>query len=169
MDNIQANYTDIVDIAQHCDKYKLKIAETNARDYDISPIFCDIECYFEDNDVSDDDEVYRGGVIGRFTFGGLDKILALFSFARYVENSIYTDTGSGFVRKDHGNSFPVQMSEVKDIALQHRKMAKIEIERLKSYVCGKSKCSCICDGKLCDKKTPNATLLGTRSRNISRR
>lgn len=169
MENIKANYEGIVDIAKHCDKYKLAIAENNAKEYDISKLFCDLECYFDDNEVEESDELYTGGKIGYFNFGGLNRILALFSYARYVENSIYTDTGSGFVRKDHSNSFPVQHNELKDISLQHRLMAKAEIERLKSYICGKSKCACICDGGLCGKSDINTKLARKNGRNISRR
>src|SRR5699024_9968700 len=55
----------------------------------------------------EDNPLFLGDIIDTFPFGGLNKIFALYSYSRYVENSIYTDTGSGFVRKDHSNSFPV--------------------------------------------------------------
>ena len=166
MERIDADYQNIVDIAKHCDKDKLKIAENNAMAYDLTPIICDIQDFLKGKDEMN--PIFRGGKVGVFDFGGLNKIYALFSYARYVENSIYVDTGSGFVRKDHGNSFPVQLNEVKDIALQHRKMADTEIQRLKAYICQENSVNkCICDGNFCDKKA-NTTLTNRNSYNVSK-
>lgn len=39
--NIIPNYAGIVDIAQHCDKYKLEIAQNNAINYDLQCIYLD--------------------------------------------------------------------------------------------------------------------------------
>ena len=168
---IIADYTGIVDIAKHCDKAKLAIAENNALEYDIPQVLCDLKCYFDEfqEEVPMDDEVFIGGSIGYFNFGGLNKILALFSYANYVENSIYIDTGSGFVRKDHGNSMPVMHNDLKDISVQHRSMAKEEVLRLLAYACKSSKCKCICAGDLCGKAGYNTRLSRSRGRNVSRR
>lgn len=162
-----ANYENIVDVAKHCDTYKLRIAETNAMDYDMQNVLCEFENYIEGK--LPEDEIYVGGKIGIFNFGGLNKIYGLFSYARYVENSIYVDTGSGFVRKDHGNSFPVQMAEVKDIAQQHRVMALTEIERLRAYICNENGTDCICGGKYCDAKKRNTTLTARKSYEVRKR
>lgn len=162
------NYDKIVDIARHCDRSKLEIAEQNALTYDLTPLMCRIEKHLEG--IDDSDPIYSGGKVGIFDFGGLNKIYALYSYARYVEGSIYVDTGSGFVRKDHGNSFPLQMSDVKDVASQHRTMAVIEWDRLNAHICSISNSnSCICDGVYCSSKERNSTLTGRRFRNISRR
>ena len=169
---IQTNTGDVVvtvDIAEHCDKTKLAIAEVNAMDYDLASVLCDLDCYFKEGEVPEDDPIYIGGTIKHFKFRGLNGLLGLYSYARYVENSIYVDTGSGFVRKDHSNSFPIQKSELTDIALQHRTMAKIEVERLMAYACSNSKCNCICSGSLCDKSKLNSRLSRSRGRNVSRR
>lgn len=161
-------YVGIVDVAKHCDKYKLEIAETNAFEYDLKEKLCDI--WEKINDLgSDENEIWTGD---DKTFGGVYKIWALFSYARYVENSIYVDTGSGFVRKDHSNSFPVQLSEVKDIARQHVKMAEVEITRLRRYLCGLKgfylDSACHCDGHDCEKRQ-KATLFERRGRNVNRK
>lgn len=162
-----ANYLDIVDVAKHCDRYKLRIAENTAMSYDIQPLICEFEKHIEGK--ADDDKIYVGGKIGVYDFGGLNKIFALFSYARYVENSIYVDTGSGFVRKDHGNSMPVLLNEVKDIAQQHREMAIVEIERLRAYVCNENGNECICGGAYCDAKKRNTTLTARKSFEIKKK
>lgn len=162
MDKIVPNYIDIVDIAKHCDNRKLKIAENLAKQYDVFEMFCEIEDFAENKPA--DDPIYIGGE----NFGGLNKIFGFLSYSRYVENSIYVDTAAGFVRKDHGNSFPISHAEIKDVARQHRKIANTEFERLKSYVCKQQTNSrCVCDGSICGKKT-NTTLTDSKSYNISK-
>lgn len=148
-------YTDIADVAKHCDKSKLKIAEKNAYEYDLKELFCNewdkiIEEENEDVDL------------------WMSKIWALFSYARYVENSIYVDTASGFVRKDHSNSFPIPLSEIRTIAIQYRDMAMIEVERMRGSLCGKGWFgNCICDGR-CENKN-KARLFQREGKNLTRK
>lgn len=175
-----SNYIGIVDVAQHCDKSKLEIAQNNAFEYDLKEELCDIwakVCRLPYGDVIltgnydkceeslGDNEEYVP------QFGGVLKIWALFSYARYTENSIYTDTGSGMVRKDHSNSFPVQLSELKSISKQHIKMAEVEIERLYSYLCTQTDffpdSECHCKDKSCDKKQ-KATMFARGGRTLNR-
>src|SRR5690625_2736207 len=108
-------YKCIGEVAKHCDNEKLCIAENQALDYDVKEKLCDI--WDRIDDLMSDEESNKI----------ILKIWALFSYARYVENSIFTDTASGFVRKDHSNSFPVTLSEIKDITKQYRSMALTEI------------------------------------------
>ena len=158
---MKPTYNDIADIARHCDKTKLKIAETQAFEYDLKEELCDIW-----------DEVWIGDDSGS---GDLDddmlqvlKIWGLFSYSRYVENSIYTDTGSGLVRKDHSNSFPVQLNEIKTVGRQYRDMALIEVKRLKESFCKENKPkSCVCDGA-CKRTNGETKLFPRRGKNLNR-
>lgn len=162
-----ANYID-VDIAKHCDKYKLDIAEGNALQYDMHPLMCNIEKNLEG--INDNDPIYVGGKVGIYDFGGLNRIFGLYAYARYVENSIYVDTGSGLVRKDHSNSFPVQLNEVKDIAQQHRTMAMAEWDKLNAYICSQNTSSaCSCSGTYCGSRKRNTTLTQRKGYNVTRR
>ena len=154
-EKIQPNYDGVVDIARNCDRAKLQIAQNNAISYDLDEIRCKFLEEIEDADKFD--KIFVGGVIHGFEFGGLNKISALFSYARYVENSIYVDTGSGLVRKDHSNSIPFQVEEVKNLASQHRRMAKVEIDRLSAYICSLKGDKCKCGTDICDKKNKGQT------------
>ncbi len=142
------DYANIADVAKHCDKSKLKIAETQAWDYDIREVFCDI---FPD---SEEDE-------------RIAKVWALYSYARYVENSFYIDTASGFVRKDHSNSFPVQINELKAVANQYRTMAEIEGRRMKEVICRERVGECFCGGGCRDSKN-KARIFTKKGKNISK-
>jgi len=173
------NYIGIVDVAQHCDKSKLMIAQNNAFEYDLKEELCDIWpkiCGLPEDDViltgneKQCDESQGDNVEYIPHFGGVLKIWALFSYARYSENSIYTDTGSGMVRKDHSNSFPVQMSELKVISKQHIKMAEVEINRLYRYLCESDFYTdgrCHCREDKCDKKQ-KATMFARGGRTLNR-
>lgn len=141
------DYEDIADVAKHCDKTKLKIAENQAWEYDLKEKLCDIW-----DDVETDIR--------------LEKVWSLFSYARYVENSFYVDTASGFVRKDHSNSFPVQMNELKAVANQYRTMADIELGRFKIELCKEKGGVCICGGK-CDRKD-NARIFEKKGKNLTK-
>lgn len=174
-----SNYIGIVDVAQHCDKAKLLIAQNNAFEYDLKEKLCDIWpriCVLPDDDViltgndSQCDESSGDNTEYVHSFGGVLKIWALYSYARYVVNSIYTDTGSGMVRKDHSNSFPVQISELKQISKQHIKMAEVEINRLYRYLCESDFYAdgrCHCREDKCDKKQ-KATLFARGGRTLNR-
>lgn len=175
-----SNYIGIVDVAQHCDKSKLLIAQNNAFEYDLKEELCDI--WPKIYNLPQDDIILTGneqpfdeseGDNTEYveTFGGVLKIWALFSYARYCENSIYTDTGSGMVRKDHSNSFPVQLAELKSISKQHIKMADVEINRLYAYLCKTAGFftdkECHCKDKSCDKKQ-KATMFTRGGRTLNR-
>lgn len=145
---MKPNYFHIAEVAKHCDKQKLHIAESQAWEYDLKEVFCDIW-----DDVKEDERI--------------EKIWALFSYARYVENSFYTDTASGLVRKDHSNSFPIPMEELKAVANQYRSMAQVEIRRFKNELCKERKNGdCFCDGG-CE-KNKGTRIFEKRGKNISR-
>lgn len=147
---MKPNYYLIGEVAKHCDKQKLLIAETQAWEYDLKVIFCDIW-----NDVKEDERI--------------EKIWSLFSYARYVENSFFTDTGSGIVRKDHQNSFPTPLSELKVIANQYRSMAGVEVERYKNELCREREGSeCICNGQCNKNGTHGTRIFEQRGKNLSR-
>lgn len=159
----EQNYKGIVDVAENCDYHKLRIAEDTSFEYDLREVFCDIWDKLKD---TQDEEILNGNS----EQGGLLKIWALFSYARYVDNSIYIDTGSGFVRKDNGNSFPIQLSEIKAISKQHRDMAQVEIKRFKRFLCKeKDICGskCYCEDETCTKRT-KSRLFVRRGRNVNR-
>lgn len=165
LNEIKPNYTGVVDVAKHCDKEKLKIAEDNAREYDMTFLCAEIDA---DIVQDEDDEIIKGGLVGGLRFGGLNKIFSYYAYARYVENSIYVDTGSGFVRKDHSNSFPVSLDELKDIANEHRRFAAEQIRRLKAYICKRHGGACECNTDLCG-NAARPTLMSRKGVNISRR
>lgn len=167
LDNIEPNYTGVLDVARHCDEEKLHIAENNARRYDLVSVICDLG---EDIEQVTErcDPIFQGGEIKGVPFGGLNLILSLFSYSRYIENSIYKDTGSGFVRKDHSNSFPVPLEDLKDMASEHRKFAANEIKRLSAYLCSEYHTNCICDTKLCTNST-RPTTTARKYKNITSR
>lgn len=167
LNELEPKYEGIVNVAQHCDQEKLNIAQDNARRYDMTSLVCDLTVNWDEVE-DNEDEIFIGGVVNGIPFGGLNLIFSLYSYARYVENSIYTDTGSGFVRKDHSNSFPVQMNELKDIASEHRKFAANEITRLKSHLCSKGQGGCVCGSSICDNNT-RPTLTARKYKNVSRR
>lgn len=149
---MKPNYGTISDLAKHCDKAKLKVAETQAFEYDLKDALCDV---WSDIDFEDEDPDNKVAIIW-----------GLFSYARYVENSTYIDTASGLVRKDHSNSFPIPLSEVQGIARQYRDMAKIEIERYLISKCKESNSDCFCGGGC--KRMNNTRLFPYRGKNLKK-
>lgn len=167
LNEIQPNYDEVVDVARHCDELKLKSAQDKARRYDMTSLVCDLDIDLDSIDP-ETDPLFVGGNVNGVPFGGINLIFSLFSYARYIEDSIYTDTGSGFVRKDHSNSFPVQMNELKDISSEHRKFAKEEIKRLNAYLCEENNSSCVCGTGICS-NSERPTLMARKFKNVSRR
>lgn len=143
------NYFHIAEVAKHCDKQKLRIAEKQAWEYDLKEKLCDIWDRVEDDER-------------------LGKAWAMYSYARYVENSFYTDTASGFVRKDHSNSFPVQINELQAVANQYRNMGDIELRRLRNELCKeRTGGDCFCGGHCKEDKT-HTRIFEKKGKNISR-
>src|SRR6476620_5288673 len=123
MNLLPAQYNCLGIIAQHCDLSKLCIAENEASSFDLAELFCDFWADIEaiNNEIKAYDEVddpkpekpenydlkkslLEGGTYtdcnGKTKpFEGVYKILAYYSYSRYIILNGFSDTPNGLVQK----------------------------------------------------------------------
>ena len=163
----QSDFQNIADVAIHCDQRKLNQAIREAQDYDLEELFCDFWNVIVTNW---DNEAYKtlidGGVYegckGNRSFAGVKKILALYTYSRYIIINNFNDTPNGNVSKNNDFSIPKTIKELEFMADKYRSMGYKEYEKATAYLCknkdsfadfeGYDCKSCGCNG-ICGSKT----------------
>lgn len=196
--NLQpSQYNCIGILAKHCDLSKLCVAENEASNFDLSELFCDF--WLEIEDIVKEIELYdlnpslpgpenyaektsllNGGVYldcseKQRPFEGVYKIMAYYSYARYIVLNGFNDTATGMVTKTNEFSIPKTLKELESFADKYRTMGKISFDRTVRYICQNSeifdykhcpKDNCGCGSEKCG--TTKAKGYGFRSRNINK-
>lgn len=189
-------YNCIGTVAQHCDSNKLCISENEASNYDLAELFCDfwyeieqieieVQTYILDPELpipDNYDEKYSLLFGGTFLdcdskqrpFGGIYKILAMYSYSRYVILNGFSDTPNGVVTKTNEFSIPKTLKELETFADKYRNMGRIEFKRTQQFLCSNKtifdydNCpdnKCGCGAKKCSGET-RAKGYGFNGRNI---
>lgn len=183
----QADFNCIGNVAQHCDKEKMCIAEKEAIQFDLSQLFCENwdeieQIYNEVNEGSLDADklnLIQGGVyIGcngkNKKHGGIRDLLAYYSYSRYVIINGYSDTATGLKQKTDTFTLPVALKELEQFAEKYRNMGLISFRQIENYLCNnkdiftwwKGNCKCGCsDGKCTGTKAKG---YGFKSTNITK-
>jgi len=149
-------------IAQHCDLSKLCIAENEASNFDLAELFCDFWVDIEaiDNEIRFYDEadepkpeqpldydlkkeLLEGGTFvdcnGKLkNFEGVYKILAYYSYSRYIILNGFSDSPNGLVQKTNEFSIPKPLKELEQFSDKYRNMGLISFGRTQRFICQNS-------------------------------
>jgi len=161
--NLQpAQYNCLGILAQHCDLSKLCIAENEASSFDLAELFCDfwVEIEAINNEIKAYDaapepkppipinyalkkELLEGGTYtdcnGKLKpFEGIYKILAYYSYSRYIILNGFSDTPNGLVQKTNEFSIPKPLKELEQFSDKYRNMGYISFGRTQSFICQNS-------------------------------
>ena len=152
----QSKYNSIGILAKHCDLSKLLVAENEASNFDLSELF--LGFWMEIETIANEVQAYitnpalpiptnyaeklfllNGGIytdcLGKQRpFEGVYKIMAYYSYARYVVLNGFNDTATGMVTKTNDFSIPKTLKELEAFADKYRTMGKISFERTMMYV-----------------------------------
>lgn len=192
-----SQYNCIGILAKHCDLSKLCVAENEASNFDLAELFCDF--WMEIEAISNEVQAYildpelpkptnytektfllNGGVYldcseKQRPFEGVYKIMAYYSYARYIVLNGFNDTATGMVTKTNDFSIPKTLKELESFADKYRTMGLISFERTVRYICQNSeifdyshcpKDKCGCGSEKCG--STKAKGYGFRSRNINK-
>lgn len=197
MNLIPAQYNCIGILAKHCDLSKLCVAENEASSFDLAELFCDfwmdieslaneVQAYIADNELpipinyAEKSFLLNGGVYldcseKQRPFEGIYKIMAYYSYARYIVLNGFNDTATGMVTKTNEFSIPKTLKELESFADKYRTMGLISFERTVRYICQNSEIfdyshcptdKCGCGSEKCG--TTKAKGYGFKSRNINK-
>lgn len=193
----QYQYNNIGIVAKHCDNKKLSVAETEASSFDLGELFCDywqeiesivleVDAYIENPQLPKPDNyedkvlLLNGGIYtdcaGKVRqFEGIYKILAYYSYSRYIILNGFSDTPNGLVQKTNEFSIPKSLKELEMFADKYRNMGRISFDRTVGFICKNSSIfefnncptnGCGCGSEKCGKT--KAKGYGLRSRNINK-
>ena len=159
MNLLPQQYNCIGILAKHCDLSKLCVAENEASNFDLAELFCDFWVEIEqinaeiiaydnaDPQPPEPPENYTGKKAlldgGNYTdcggklrpFEGIYKIMAYYSYARYVMLNGFNDTATGLVQKTNEFSIPIDQKALNNFADKYRNMGLISFERTQRYIC----------------------------------
>jgi len=107
-------------------------------------------------------------------FEGVYKIMAYYSYARYIVLNGFNDTATGMVTKTNDFSIPKTLKELEQFADKYRNMGKISFERTVRYICKNTvifdykhcPTECGCGSEKCG--ATKAKGYGFKSRNINK-
>lgn len=159
MNLLPQQYNCIGILAKHCDLSKLCVAENEASSFDLAELFCDFwveieqinaeiiaydnaeepkptppENYTEKKALLDGGNYTDCG--GKLRpFEGIYKIMAYYSYARYVMLNGFNDTATGLVQKTNEFSIPIDEKALNNFADKYRNMGLISFERTQRYIC----------------------------------
>lgn len=193
----QSQYNCIGILAKHCDLSKLCVAENEASNFDLAELFCDfwidietianeVQAYIlnpelpEPTNYEEKTFLLNGGVYldcseKQRPFEGVYKIMAYYSYARYIVLNGFNDTATGIVTKTNDFSIPKTLKELEAFSDKYRTMGLISFERTIRYICQNSeifdysncpKLECGCGSENCGKTKAKGH--GFRSRNINK-
>ena len=198
MNLLQSQYNSIGIVAKHCDLTKLSVAENEASNFDLAELFCDfwieieniaaeIQAYeasanpekVEPENYAEKTALLNGGTYldcseKQRPFEGVYKIMAYYSYARYIVLNGFNDTANGMVTKTNEFSIPKTLKELEAFADKYRNMGKISFERTVRYICKNTAIfdyahcptECGCGSESCG--STKAKGYGFRSRNINK-
>lgn len=159
MNLLQYQYNCIGTVAKHCDNSKLCVAENEASNFDLAELFCDF--WVEIEQINDEIIAYDNAQPqppeppvnyaekkalldgGNYTdcggklrpFEGVYKIMAYYSYARYVMLNGFNDTATGLVQKTNEFSIPIDQKALNNLSDKYRNMGLISFERTQRYIC----------------------------------
>jgi hypothetical protein len=158
MNILPLQYNCIGILAKHCDLSKLCVAENEASNFDLAELFCDFWVEIEQINTEviayDNAEPKPAPPVnyaekkllldgGNYTdcggklrpFEGIYKIMAYYSYARYVMLNGFNDTATGLVQKTNEFSIPIDQKALNNFADKYRNMGLISFERTQRYIC----------------------------------
>lgn len=198
--NLQhSQYNCIGIVAKHCDLSKLCVAQNEASNFDLAELFCDF--WVDIEQINDEIIAYdllpepkpekpvnydqKKALLegGNYTdcgdksrpFEGIYKILAYYSYARYVMLNGFNDTATGLVQKTNEFSIPIDQKALNSFSDKYRNMGLISFERTQRFICKNKdifeyshcpKDNCGCGSDKCG--GTKAKGYGLRSRNINK-
>jgi len=159
MNLLPSQYNCIGILAKHCDLSKLCVSENEASSFDLAELFCDF--WIEIEQINDEIIAYddapepkpeqpinytdKKALLdgGNYTdcggklrpFEGIYKIMAYYSYARYVMLNGFNDTATGLVQKTNEFSIPIDQKALNNFADKYRNMGLISFERTQRYIC----------------------------------
>lgn len=126
-------------VANHCDYYKLNIAISEALDFDLPELTCNLHIEWDSEDEEWVKLINGGEYIGcngiTYKQKGLKAVVAYFAYARYIILNGFDDTASGMVTKTNEFSIPKPLKELQAFSDKYRNMAKITFDRVSNYIC----------------------------------
>ena len=149
-------------LAQHCDLSKLCIAENEASNFDLTELFCgywmDIEAINDEIKAYDQagdpkptkpenyelkKQLLEGGTYTDCgeklrPFEGVYKILAYYSYSRYIILNGFSDSPNGLVQKTNEFSIPKSLKELEQFSDKYRNMGHTSFERTQKFMCQNS-------------------------------
>jgi len=208
----QSQYNCIGILAKHCDLSKLCVAENEASNFDLSELFLgfwmeietivsEVEAYIVNPSLpvpinyTEKSFLLNGGIytdcLGKQRpFEGIYKIMAYYSYARYIVLNGFNDTATGIVTKTNEFSIPKTLKELEAFADKYRTMGKISFERTMMFVyknhevfnyyyfcnnsynfynrCGEGLNNCCCHNHDSNNRNTKAKGYGFKSRNINK-
>lgn len=159
MNLLPQKYNCIGILAMHCDLSKLCVAENEASNFDLAELFCDFWVEIEQINIEiiayDNSEEPKPPIPENYTkkkalldggnytdcggklrpFEGIYKIMAYYSYARYVMLNGFNDTPTGLVQKTNEFSIPIDQKALNNFADKYRNMGLISFERTQRYIC----------------------------------
>lgn len=159
MNLLLQQYNCIGILAKHCDLSKLCVAENEASNFDLAELFCDFWVEIEQINAEiiayDNSEEPKPPIPENYTekkalldggnytdcggklrpFEGIYKIMAYYSYARYVMLNGFNDTATGLVQKTNEFSIPIDQKALNNFADKYRNMGLISFERTQRYIC----------------------------------
>lgn len=159
MNLLPQQYNCIGILAMHCDLSKLCVAENEASNFDLAELFCDFWVEIEQINTEiiayDNSEEPKPPIPDNYTekkalldggnytdcggklrpFEGIYKIMAYYSYARYVMLNGFNDTSTGLVQKTNEFSIPIDQKALNNFADKYRNMGLISFERTQRYIC----------------------------------
>lgn len=179
----QSDFTQIGQIAKHCDLDKLDIAINEAIIFDLKPLLCSL--FFDvDANWSDTEGIWFDLIQPKEFTGcnekpqsheGLKNVLVRYAYARYTILNSLNDTPNGGVTKNNDWSIPKPFNDLKQISDRYRSMAYELWKEVEAYIClniesyedANFDCKpCGCNGK-CGSKTKSKGY-GIKGSNISK-
>lgn len=199
MNLLPSQYNCIGIVAKHCDLSKLCVAENEASNFDLAELFCDF--WIEIEQINSEVKAYDDATEpkppipenytekkallqgGNYTdcgeklrpFEGIYKIMAYYSYARYVMLNGFNDTATGLVQKTNEYSIPIDQKALNNFSDKYRNMGLISFERTQRYICQNTtifdyshcpKDKCGCGSNKCG--GTKAKGYGFKSRNVNK-
>lgn len=199
MNLLPPQYNCIGILAKHCDLSKLCVAENEASSFDLAELFCDFWVEIENINSEiiayDDAPEPKPPLPGNYTekktlleggnytdcgdklrtFEGIYKIMAYYSYARYIMLNGFNDTPTGLVQKTNEFSIPISQKDLNNFSDKYRNMGLISFERTQRYICQNTTIfdythcptdKCGCGSSKCG--GTKAKGFGLRSRNVNK-
>ncbi len=169
-------------VANHCDESKFNIALDEAIEFDIKNLLGNLFNLVNNNwdSVSElwtdiiNPKTFENCAGYETTHQGLKKVLAYYTYSRYIMINGFDDTPNGLVGKTNNFSIPKSLEELKQFSSKYRNMALESWKLVEAFILindtlypsydNSCKEPCGCNGT-CGKRTTNKGF-GMRSKTI---